>query len=508
MAAIWFLLTLGGDTVTQTNFTFTIDDVKALPLPPKGIKPVTYRDSRTSGLELDCAPPMKKQKKAQRKTYFYRRTTGYDDKGKPIRPRQKLGTTVHLTPEQARQRCVTISRTDQISGEIINRRNLNADFNVAQMLEWYLETRDENTTAQCVNGELKMRPGTLKNAWASVNNYLVPYFGKWDVAEITNRDLIFWDEALTNQGVKQGPKQKALSLLRKAFYAARRVHRIDENLSFPDFIVHVHQKVRTSKFSASEFRRLWRFVPYGEQFSYTSELKALELQRATRLLMLTGARRMEIIQARWCEMQNSLSGRAPSLVVAAERQKKGRPHHILLSTHAQEILQEQHAATKPACRDDHIFEHIRAEMCINRSMKDQGKFTNTPHDIRRTTATCWGALSYDDKLIERCLGHLPKGVTQKNYNQHEYLEARHAMMQDWATILLSTLNTITTHDDGSMWGATDDIVEALNVGEQRQRFNTNFQNPGLRLVRSPQENIGETSQSRSIPETNPVWSQT
>ena len=470
----------------MSRLLFTVDAVKALPLPEKGSKPVTYRDSRTPGLELDCAPPMKKQKKAQRKTWFYRRKIGTK------RPRAKLGTSVNLTPEQARQRCATIARTDQVSGEIVNRRNLNASFNVAQMLEWYLETRDENTTALCVNGERKMRPGTLRNAWASVNNYLVPYFGKWDVAEITNRELIFWDEELTNAGMKQGPKQKALSILRKAFYAARRVHRIDENLSFPDFIVHVRQKARTSKFTASEFRRLWRFLPYGPQFTFTSEIKALELQRAARLLMLTGARKMEIIQARWCEMQNSLSGRAPSLVVAAERQKKGRPHHILLSTHAQEILQEQHAATKPTCRDDYIFEHIRAEMCINVSMKDQGKFTNTPHDIRRTVATCWGALSYDDKFIERCLGHLPKGVTQKNYNQHEYLEARHAMMQDWANILMRTLNTITNQDDGSMWGATDSIVEALYVGEQRQRLNTNFQNPGLRLVRSSQENTGET----------------
>tara|TARA_R100000152_G_C6780251_1_gene212790 strand:- start:1827 stop:3254 length:1428 start_codon:yes stop_codon:yes gene_type:complete len=474
----------------MSKLLLTVDAVKALPLPEKGSKPVTYRDERTPGLELDCAPTMKNRKKPERKTYFYRRKIGNK------RPRTKLGTSASLTPEQARQRCATIARTDTISGEIVNRRNLNVTFNVKQMLEWYLETRDPNTTALCVNGEKKMRPGTLRNAWYSVNNYLEPYFGKWDVAEITNRDLIFWYEKLTNAGKKLTPIQKALSLLRKAFYAARRVHRIDENLSFPDFIVHLDQKPRTSKFSASEFRRLWRFLPFDEQFCYTSEAKAYELQRAARLLMLTGARKMEIIQARWCEMQNSLSGRAPSLVVSPERQKKGRPHHILLSTQAQQILQEQHTATKPASRDDYIFEHIRGQMCINRSLKDQGGFVNTAHDIRRTVATCWGALSYDDKLIERCLGHLPKGTTQKNYNQHEYLEARFAMMQDWANILMKTINTITNQDESSMWGATDCIVEALNVGEHRDTFN--IQNPTLRLIRSPSEDSGAMGESRKI----------
>ena len=469
------------------EFLFTAESIKALPLGDKGKKPPTYRDTRCEGLELDCKPPRKGYKKAERKLYFYRRTTGYDDRGKPIRPRHRIGASHELTPNEARQRCVAIARADDIAGGVKNQRGVSADFNVEDMLKWYLDTRDptSSTPVVCPKAHKKYAPGSYRNNLISAKTYVIPAFGRYHISEIRNSELITWEDTLIAKGVGESPRVKALTLLRKAFYAARKRKLIDPNLSFPDYIFSSSNVARTSKFTASEFRRLWHFLAIDKRFINTSGRKANELQRATRLLMLTGARKMEILQAKWCELENTLNGRAPSLVVSADRQKSRRAHHIVLSQQAQDILREQRIQNPPARkdRDEYIFEYIRAEMCLNRSFADQGKFENTPHDIRRTVSTAWGSLNYADKLIERCLGHLPKGVTNKNYNQYEYLELRFALMQDWANILENTMNTITHYNEDDLWGATDSLVEAIHVGEQRQReLRTNIQDSGLHLV--------------------------
>ena len=373
-----------------------------------------------------------------------------------------------------------------MAGNIQNRRNITSDFTIGDMITWYLDTRDENSDSAvvCANKHPKVSKGTMKNFWASARNYVLPEFMAKHPSELDNIALIKWESVMAANGAQTGPRQKALSLLRMAFIAARDKLMIDANMSFPDKVFSHKNVVRKSKYSLSDYQRLWHFLAVGENFTYTAERKARELQRATRLLMLTGARKSEITKARWSELEQSLRGAAPSLVVDESRQKSRRNHHIVLSTLAEEILQEQYRANPPAGDDDFIFEYIRPEMCLNRSLTDQGKFTNTVHDIRRTTSTCWGACSYADKLIELSLGHLPKGVTRRNYNQYEYLLQRREMMEDWSQLLLKAINTITTHDDGSMWGATDSIVEALDVGEQRQlnTINSNDQGPSLLLA--------------------------
>tara|TARA_R100000700_G_scaffold2365_1_gene5099 strand:- start:7853 stop:9295 length:1443 start_codon:yes stop_codon:yes gene_type:complete len=443
------------------KFLFTAESIKALPLAePGSTKPLIFSDTRTVGLQVDCKPPRKGHAKASRKVFFYRRVVGYDDKGNPIRPRQKLGTAHELTIAQARRRVDMVIREDSITGEIKNRRTANIDYNVKQMIDDYLTDKGPNSKDDCK----KLRKGTWSNSESAARNYIVPFFGTWAPTDITNLDIQLWNDALISRGVGQISRQKALSVLRQAFKHNRKRYRIDPNSSFPDYVIELNLKPRSSKFGASEFFRLWDFLPIGKQWINTSDEKAREIQRAIRLLMLTGVRKMEILDARWEDMVPLFNGRIPALRVPAARQKKDRDFIIPLSPIAEKILEEQFWASKrPTDRTQNIFQHINTQMGLNNAMKVQGKFKETPHDIRRTVATAWGALGFPKDLIKWSLGHKPQGVTEEVYNQYQYLPERHEMISRWATILLDSINTYNPSSQGGMWGTHDDLVGNLNV---------------------------------------------
>ena len=466
------------------RFLFTSEAIKALVLPPKGQRPDTYRDTRTVGLELDCKPPRKGRAKEGQKVFFYRRKIGES------RPRQKLGAAHELTIAQARDRVAALIREDSIRGEIKNRRTANVEYNVELMLADYLDAKSPQSTDDCK----KLRKGTWKNYESGVRNYLTPFFGKWAPEDITNRDIQAWNDALVSRGVSQVARQKSLSVLRQAFKLARKRYRVDPNCSFPDYVIELHHKVRTSQFSASEFFRLWNFLPIDPKFINTSDEKAHEVRRAARLLMLTGVRKMEILNAQWGDMAPLFNGRLPALLVPAARQKKHRDFVIPLSAQSQQILEEQFWASKrPSDRKQHIFQHIRGEMLLNNSMREQGKFTETPHDIRRTVATAWGALGFPKDLIKWSLGHKPQGVTEENYNQYTYLPERHEMISRWATILIDSINTYNPSSQGGMWGTHDSLVGNLNV-KTKSRITINEHSAGLELagdVAVDHQQIGE-----------------
>ena len=464
--------------MARKKFLFTAEFVKSLDLPSRGSQSDWYSDTKVDGLYIECKPPRQGFKKTERKVFVYRRTVNRS------REEKRLGSTAELTVREARLQCAQVARQDELAGATIYRRDIDAPYSIRDMLKWYLDTRDPTSDTPVVDEvrHFKWAEGSHRNYDASNRNYIEPFFGDKHPTELDNFGLIQWEGWMMEQGGESGPRQKALSVLRQAFLAARKRLFFDANHSFPDVTFSHKNVARTAKWSMDEFRRLWNFLAVGKQFTNTAEGKAHELRRATRLLMLTGARKSEITQARWSELERSFNGAAPSLVVHESRQKSRRNHHIVLSSLAQEILQEQYRAYPPAGDDDYVFQSIRSDMALNWSFANQGKFKNTVHDIRRTVATCWGAIGYADKLIELSLGHLPKGVTRKNYNQHEYLIQRHQLMESWTQMLLNAINNNTTTSDGDMWGATSgSVVEALNVSGERQ-LSTNIQRSRLSLV--------------------------
>ena len=54
----------------------------------------------------------------------------------------------------------------------------------------------------------------------------------------------------------------------------------------------------------------------------------------------------------------------------------------------------------------------------------------TPHDLRRTAATCLAGIGFSDEIIDAVLGHKKTGVV-KIYNRHKYDNEKQKALEAW-----------------------------------------------------------------------------
>lgn len=54
----------------------------------------------------------------------------------------------------------------------------------------------------------------------------------------------------------------------------------------------------------------------------------------------------------------------------------------------------------------------------------------TPHDLRRTAATCLAGIGFSDETIDAVLGHKKTGVV-KIYNRHKYDAEKQKALEAW-----------------------------------------------------------------------------
>ena len=162
---------------------------------------------------------------------------------------------------------------------------------------------------------------------------------------------------------------------------------------------------------------------------------------ALRLIVLTMARKNEIVKAPWTEFGlDSALWELP-----AERTKNKKPHMVPLSSQAVAILQ----TIRPA-RDDEepltnfstwVFPGLAGKpLCdstLNEALKTNKWFglqRFTIHDLRRTASTILHEQGWNTDVIEKALNHTMPGV-RGVYNRAEYLDKRREMLQAWADYL-------------------------------------------------------------------------
>jgi integrase len=156
---------------------------------------------------------------------------------------------------------------------------------------------------------------------------------------------------------------------------------------------------------------------------------------ATKLLMLTFVRKMELIEAPWDEID--LKG--AEWVITAERMNMDKPHIVPLSRQAVacfERLQEL------ACGSPFVFPNNsdpRRPMgasTLNVLFDRAGwKGRFTPHGMRSTASTGLNAQGWPGDAIERQLAHTERDLVRAAYNHADFLNERRRMMQSWADYL-------------------------------------------------------------------------
>lgn len=155
-------------------------------------------------------------------------------------------------------------------------------------------------------------------------------------------------------------------------------------------------------------------------------------QNATRLLMLTGTRTIELRAAEWSEIDIEKG----IWQIPAERMKMRRPHVVPLSRQAKALLEEVHLLSG---RGRFVFPgrndagKTMSEASINQVIKRigyDGKATG--HGFRHTMSTILHEQGYNTAWIETQLAHVDKNSIRGTYNHAQYLDGRREMLQWYA----------------------------------------------------------------------------
>lgn len=161
------------------------------------------------------------------------------------------------------------------------------------------------------------------------------------------------------------------------------------------------------------------------------------VQIATKLLMITGVRTIELRAALWVEfdLDNAI------WEIPAERMKMRRPHLVPLSTQALDLLNELNTMTGnyryvfPGRNDPN---KPMSEASINQVIKRIGYGGKvTGHGFRHSLSTILHEKGYDSSWIEMQLAHVDKNSIRGTYNHAQYLDRRMGMMQWYSDKLLS-----------------------------------------------------------------------
>ncbi len=175
-----------------------------------------------------------------------------------------------------------------------------------------------------------------------------------------------------------------------------------------------------------ELRKIWE----------AAKVAGYAIGPIVQLLLLTAARKSEVAQARWAEMDLDRA----LWTIPPERTKTDAAHAIPLSLESVEILKAVPRWTK----GDYVFSTTRGAMPVNSFSKAKDRLDRiirettgaalAPwrlHDLRRTARTHFSAIPAQDLVRELALGHVKPGL-HRVYDQWAYLAEKRDLLDRWA----------------------------------------------------------------------------
>ena len=242
---------------------------------------------------------------------------------------------------------------------------------------------------------------------------------------------------------------KCLTLLRNMLNYAEAHGQIDSNPAQgiqPSQLGATKSAPRDRVLSLAEIKRLWNAI---ENANLDASAAA-----ALKLLILTGQRRGELLQAKWDHVD--LEGGHWTL--PAITTKSRREHTVHLSSAAVDLLREQQAVTGSL---EYVFESQRASgqpigdaslttaiarlqgrKLAKQNMKaplaDMPRFS--VHDLRRSMAT--GLLKHfgtAPHVVEQMLNHAPTDRLIETYQRHDYAKEQRLAWQAWGKLVLESV---------------------------------------------------------------------
>lgn len=275
----------------------------------------------------------------------------------------------------------------------------------------------------------KWSAGYASDIMEAFQNDIFPYVGTRPIGEIKPLELLNVLRKIEKRGALEKMRkvrQRCSEVFRYAIATGRAEFNPAADLSSA---LEVHQSNHFPFLKADELPDFLRALD-----SYTGSRL---VQIATKLLMITGVRTIELRAALWSEfdLDNAI------WEIPAERMKMRRSHLVPLSTQALDLLNELKMMTGnyryvfPGRNDPN---KPMSEASINQVIKRIGYGGKvTGHGFRHTMSTILHDQNYNRAWIEIQLAHIDKNYIRGTYNHANYISQRKEMMQVYANMILN-----------------------------------------------------------------------
>ncbi|NYZ11183.1 tyrosine-type recombinase/integrase [Azospirillum sp. RWY-5-1] len=389
-------------------------DVQIRALKPDPEKAQTeYRDSRVPGLSLIIG--------ATTRTWSLTYTTAAGQ-----RRRVSLGRYPETGLADARRAAETV-RSDARKGADPQaaKRTYRASPTVGDTIDQYLSAYASRKVT-CNMDALALRQD------------VAPILGDRKLVDITRRDV----QAVLRRALDRGAPimaNRTLEIVRKMLAWSVDQGWIEVNPA-AGIAKPAVEKPRARALTDAELKALW-----GTLGRISPQSGA-----AFKLLLLTGQREMEVVGARWSEIDFA-AGVWTLPADAPGRSKRGAPHVVPLSESVVDILGALHEATGTTAT---VFRGKRRgdkgglptrSMVANAKVKLDELLPGWPgwrvHDLRRTVRTGLSRINVPPHVAELVIGHAAGGLV-KVYDRHDYLAEKREALSRWADHLLRVVGDI------------------------------------------------------------------
>lgn len=168
-----------------------------------------------------------------------------------------------------------------------------------------------------------------------------------------------------------------------------------------------------------------------------------DLALVLKLMLSTGQRVEEVIQAEWSEF--NLEDKVWTIPGARRktRDKQSEPHIVPLTDFHISLLAD---ITR---RGSWLFPHLDGKQprkydaltqAVSRYCTAMGFEKFTPRDLRRTWKTMAGSIGLDLEIRNRIQGHAFQDIGSKSYDQFDYLDKKRAAMGEWTAWLAAVVS--------------------------------------------------------------------
>lgn len=265
-----------------------------------------------------------------------------------------------------------------------------------------------------------------------IRREIVGAWGSRAVADLTPRDVIELVKAIRDRGAPHQARN-VLGYARRMFTWAilQHAYGIDRSPCEPvkPKAIIGRKLARKRVLSDEELRAAWSAgeslgYPYGPLF---------------RLLILTGARKSEIAEARWSEIDLDRG----TLTIPADRQKSAEAHVIPLGPLAFATLRAL-PRFEGAKGTGYLFSTTGGRTCVDGFSKAKNRLDAAMaaaldvkavepfviHDLRRTMRTHLSALPIPQHVAERIIGHAQPGLIQ-TYDRFAFEDEKRRGLELW-----------------------------------------------------------------------------